>query len=27
MEKYERAVLEFDGPDFEHLLAEVRRED
>jgi thiamine kinase-like enzyme len=27
MEKYERAVSEFDGPDFERLLAEVQRED
>jgi thiamine kinase-like enzyme len=27
MEKYERAVAEFDSPDFEHLLAEVQRED
>ncbi len=27
MEKYERAVVEFDGPDFERLLAEVQRED
>ncbi len=27
MEKYERAVTEFDGPDFEFLLAEVQRED
>jgi thiamine kinase-like enzyme len=27
MEKYERAVLEFDGPDFERLLAEVQRAD
>jgi thiamine kinase-like enzyme len=27
MEKYERAVLEFDGPDFDRLLAEVQRED
>ena len=27
MEKYERAVAEFDGPDFERLLADVRRED
>ena len=27
MEKYERAVLEFDGSDFERLLVEVRRED
>jgi thiamine kinase-like enzyme len=27
MEKYERAVAEFDGPDFEHLLEDVRRED
>jgi thiamine kinase-like enzyme len=27
MEKYERAVAEFDGPDFERLLAEVQAED
>jgi thiamine kinase-like enzyme len=27
MEKYERAVSEFDGPDFERLLAEVQLED
>jgi thiamine kinase-like enzyme len=27
MEKYERAVAEFDGPDFEPLLDEVRRAD
>jgi thiamine kinase-like enzyme len=27
MEKYERAVAEFDGPDFERLLAEARRSD
>ena len=27
MEKYERAVAEFDGPDFERLLAEVQTED
>jgi thiamine kinase-like enzyme len=27
MEKYERAVAEFDGPDFEDLLDEVVRED
>lgn len=27
MEKYERAVVEFDGPEFERLLAEVQRED
>jgi thiamine kinase-like enzyme len=27
MEKYVRAVVEFDGPDFERLLAEVQRED
>jgi thiamine kinase-like enzyme len=27
MEKYERAVVEFDGPDFELLLAEVQRQD
>jgi thiamine kinase-like enzyme len=27
MEKYERAVLEFDGPDFEQLLEDVQRED
>jgi thiamine kinase-like enzyme len=27
MEKYERAVAEFDGPDFERLLAEVTRSD
>jgi thiamine kinase-like enzyme len=27
MEKYERAVAEFDGPDFERLLADVQRED
>jgi thiamine kinase-like enzyme len=27
MEKYERAVLEFDGPDFERLLEDVRRDD
>jgi len=26
MEKYERAVAEFDGPDFEHLLEEVVRD-
>ncbi len=26
MEKYERAVAEFDGPDFERLLAEVQTE-
>jgi thiamine kinase-like enzyme len=27
MEKYERAVAEFEGPDFERLLEDVRRED
>jgi thiamine kinase-like enzyme len=27
MEKYDRAVAEFDGPDFERLLADVRGED
>jgi thiamine kinase-like enzyme len=27
MEKYDRAVLEFDGPDFERLLEDVTRED
>lgn len=27
LEKYERAVAELDGPDFERLLDEVRRED
>jgi thiamine kinase-like enzyme len=27
LEKYERAVAEFDGPDFELLLSEVQRED
>jgi hypothetical protein len=27
MEKYERAVLELDGPDFELLLREVQRSD
>jgi thiamine kinase-like enzyme len=27
MEKYERAVAEFEGPDFERLLADVGRED
>ena len=27
MEKYELALAEFDGPDFEHLLAEARRPD
>jgi thiamine kinase-like enzyme len=27
LEKYERAVAEFDGPDFERLLAEVQRDD
>jgi thiamine kinase-like enzyme len=27
MEKHDRAVAEFDGPDFEHLLEEVVRED
>ncbi|HVA29811.1 MAG TPA: choline/ethanolamine kinase family protein [Gaiellaceae bacterium] len=27
MEKYDRAVAEFDSPDFERLLGEVRRED
>ena len=27
MEKYERAVLEFDGPDFEQLLDDVKHED
>jgi thiamine kinase-like enzyme len=27
MEKYERAVAEFDGPEFERLLEDVRRED
>ncbi len=27
MEKYDRAVLEFDGPDFERLLEDVQRAD
>jgi thiamine kinase-like enzyme len=27
MEKYDRAVLEFEGPEFEQLLADVRRPD
>jgi thiamine kinase-like enzyme len=27
MEKYERAVAEFDGPDFERLIEDVQRED
>ena len=27
MEKYDRAVLEFDGPDFERLLEDVQRPD
>jgi hypothetical protein len=27
MEKYERAVAEFEGSDFERLLAEVQKED
>ena len=27
MEKYERAVTEFDGPDFDRLLGNVRRDD
>ena len=27
LEKYERAVAELDGPDFERLLADVQRED
>jgi thiamine kinase-like enzyme len=27
MEKYERAVTEFDGPDFDSMLSEVQRED
>ena len=27
MEKYDRAVVEFDGPEFEQLLADVQRED
>ena len=27
MEKYERAVMEFDGPDFETMLSDVQRED
>ena len=27
IEKYERAVAEFDGPDFDELLSEVQRED
>jgi hypothetical protein len=27
MEKYDRAVPEFDGADFERLLEEVRRSD
>ena len=27
MEKYDRAVAEFDGPEFDQLLADVRRED
>ncbi len=27
MEKYDRAVIEFEGPDFDRLLADVQRED
>jgi thiamine kinase-like enzyme len=27
MEKYERAIAEFEGPDFERLLEDIRRED
>ena len=27
MEKYDRAVAEFDGPEFERLLEEARRAD
>ena len=27
MEKYDRAVEEFDGPEFEQLLADVQRDD
>ena len=27
MEKYDRAVIEFDGPDFDHLLDEAARDD
>jgi hypothetical protein len=27
MEKYERAVAEFDGPDFERLLEDVQQSD
>ena len=27
MEKYERAVAEFDGPDFEQLCEDVKRDD
>ena len=27
MEKYDRAVAEFDGPDFEHLLAQAAQDD
>ena len=27
MEKYDRAVIEFEGPEFEQLLADVQRED
>jgi hypothetical protein len=27
MEKYDRAVAEFDGPEFERLLADVQRTD
>ena len=27
MEKYDRAVVEFEGPDFERLLEDVQRED
>ena len=27
MEKYDRAVTEFEGPDFGHLLEEVRGSD
>ena len=27
MEKYDRAVAEFDGPEFERLLADVQRAD
>ena len=27
MEKYDRAVAEFDGPEFERLLADVQVED